>query len=160
MTELASHANQDADVYFTGGVTAVLYGWRASTIDIDMIAVPDSGAMMRALPAVKEKLSVNLELAAPSHFIPVPGGWEARSPIIETIGRVTFHHFDLYAQALAKLERRHHRDWNDVREMLNRGLVDRQRLREYYAAIEPELYRCPAIDPATFRAAVEEETSQ
>jgi hypothetical protein len=156
MTALASHADRETNVYFTGGVTAVLSGWRTSTIDIDLIAVPDSGAMMRALPSIKEQLSVNLELAAPSHFIPVPAGWEDRSPVIEKIGPVTFHHFDLCAQALAKLERRHDRDWRDVREMLSRGLIARERVLEYFLLIEPELYRFPAIDPPTFRKAVEE----
>ena len=40
--------------------------------------------------------------------------------------------------------------------MLGRGLVDPQRLRELFAQIEPELYRYPALDPASFRRAVEE----
>jgi hypothetical protein len=160
MTALASHADRDTNVYFTGGVTAVLAGWRTSTIDVDFLPVPDSGAMMRALPSIKEALSVNLELAAPSHFIPVPAGWEDRSPVIERIGQVTFHNFDLYAQALAKLERRHDRDWSDVREMLKRGLIRRELVVEYFAQIEPELYRFPAIDPRTFRRAVEEAMSQ
>lgn len=42
-----------------------------------------------------------------------------------------------------------------VGNMLSRGLVDRARLRELFAAIEPQLYRYPAIDPAAFRARVE-----
>jgi hypothetical protein len=159
MKALARHADRDTHVYFTGGVTAVVVGWRQSTIDVDLIAVPDSGAMMRALPAIKEELAVNLEIAAPSHFIPVPSGWEDRSPVIQTLGQVTFHHFDLYAQALAKLERRHARDITDVREMLNRSLIERERVLEYFAAIEPELYRFPAVDPPTFRKAVEEAMS-
>jgi hypothetical protein len=31
----------DTRIYFTGGATAVLYGWRASTIDVDLKIVPD-----------------------------------------------------------------------------------------------------------------------
>ena len=38
--------------------------------------------------------------------------------------------------------------------MLARGLVERARLRELFDAIEPSLYRFPAIDPAAFRRAV------
>ena len=37
---------------------------------------------------------------------------------------MAFHHFDLYAQALAKIERGHAQDVDDVREMLRRGLVE------------------------------------
>ena len=35
--------------------------------------------------------------------------------------------------------------------MIARGLVEPARLRELYDAIEPELYRYPAIDPPAFR---------
>jgi hypothetical protein len=54
------------------------------------------------------------------------------------------------------VERGHGQDQGDVREMLARGLVDRRRALEYFARIEPQLYRFPAIDPPTFRRAVEE----
>jgi hypothetical protein len=38
--------------------------------------------------------------------------------------------------------------------MFDRSLVDRVRLLEYFSAVEPRLYRYPAIDPAAFRRAV------
>ena len=44
-----------------GGATAVLHGWRASTIDVDLKLVPDDDALLRALPRLKEELHVNLE---------------------------------------------------------------------------------------------------
>ena len=155
-TALGDAADREVRVYFTGGVTAVLMGWRASTVDIDLIAVPDTGALMRAIPALKESLSVNVEFASPAHFVPVPPGWEERSTFIVRHGRATFLHFDLVAQALAKIERGHARDRADVRELVSRGLVDPARTREYFAVMEPELYRFPAIDPPTFRHAVDE----
>ena len=65
-------------------------------------------------------------------------------------------HFDLYAQALAKVERGHRQDLADVREMIARGLVDPRSALEYFARIEPDLFRFPAIDPPSFRRAVEE----
>lgn len=64
-----------------------------------------------------------------------------------------------YSQALSKLERAHDRDLADVREMLARSLVDRDRLRAFHEEIEPELYRYPAIDPTSFRRRVEAITS-
>jgi hypothetical protein len=88
MVALADAADRDVDVYFTGGASAVLIGWRPSTVDIDFVAVPDSGAMMRAVPAIKERLAVNVEYASPAHFIPVPDGWPDRSTFIAQIGRV------------------------------------------------------------------------
>jgi hypothetical protein len=42
---------------------------------------------------------------------------------------------------------------------IGRGLVERQRLQDYFDVIERELHRYPAIDPASFRRAVEAVTS-
>jgi hypothetical protein len=40
--------------------------------------------------------------------------------------------------------------------MIDRALIDRQELRWRFEEIEPQLYRYPAIDPATFRRSLEE----
>ncbi len=149
-------ARSDVRVYLVGGATAVLVGWRATTIDVDFVMRPEDDAILRAIPALKETLQINLELASPADFIPVPPGWEDRGTFVAQAGRVGFFHFDLYAQALAKVERGHRQDLADVDEMISRGLVDRRRALEYFGRIEPELYRFPAIDAPTFRRAVEE----
>ena len=70
-------------------------------------------------------------------------------------GKLGFHHFDPYSQALSKLERGHERDLRDVRAMLDRGLIEQQRLEVLFDEIEPQLYRFPAIDPPSFRLRVE-----
>jgi hypothetical protein len=155
MKALGRAADRPAQVYLTGGATAVLYGWRASTIDVDMKMVPDLDRVFRIIPEIKERLHLNVELASPDDFIPVREGWEDRSPFIAQEGPLVFRHFDLYAQALSKIERGHAQDEGDVRELFDRGLVDRARLLEYFSAVEPRLYRYPAIDPAVFRRAVE-----
>ena len=155
MDALAAAARDPGRVYFTGGATAVLSGWRDSTIDVDLALVPEHDALLRAIPALKESLQLNVELASPADFIPVPAGWEDRSPFITRIGPLDFHHYDLYAQALAKVERGHAQDVGDVHEMLRRALVDPRRAREYFLRVEPELFRYPAIDPAAFRRAVD-----
>ena len=155
MAALGRHARQPARVYLTGGATAVLHGWRASTVDVDIRIVPEEEAVFRAIPQLKKALNVNVELASPADFIPVREGWEDRSPFIERHGRLAFHHFELDAQALAKISRGHAQDREDVEAMLERSLLTRDGLAAYFDRIEPELYRFPALDPASFRAAVE-----
>jgi hypothetical protein len=156
MEALGRVAERDVHVYLVGGTTAVMMGWRDSTVDVDMVVRPDDDALLRAIPALKESLGMNVELASPADFIPVPVGWEDRSPVVARVGRVTFHHFDLYAQALAKVERGHQKDVADVRAMVARGLIEPSRARTYFALVEPELYRFPAIHAAAFRRAVAE----
>jgi hypothetical protein len=156
MRELGRVARSEGRVYLTGGATAVLHGWRDSTIDVDVKLIPDSDELLREIPRLKKDLDLNIELAAPSDFIPLPAGWEERSPLIRREGRLSFHHFDPAAQALAKAERRHAQDLIDVRAMIESGLVDPAQVRAQFDRIEPELYRFPAIDPEAFRAAVVE----
>ncbi len=156
MRHLGLAADVDTRVYFTGGATAVLLGWRRTTIDVDIRIVPENDRLLRAIPMLKEQLRINVELASPADFIPVPPGWEDRSLFIASEGKIAFYHFDPYAQALAKVERSHTQDLEDVHALIQRGLVDRRRALEYFQRIEPELYRYPAIDPRSFRRAVEE----
>jgi hypothetical protein len=156
MHELGRAVSVDGRVYLTGGATAVLHGWRETTIDVDIKLVPDRDEILREIPRLKEALNVNVELAAPSDFIPLPPGWEDRSPLIRREGKLSFHHFDPVAQVLAKVERGHTQDIRDVQEMVATGLVDPEDVRTQFELIEPDLYRFPAIDPASFRAAVNE----
>jgi hypothetical protein len=149
--ELGRVARQPVRMYLTGGSTAVLEGWRQSTIDVDLRFEPEDDELLRALPALKESLGVNIELASPLDFIPELPGWRERSPHVFREGRVDVHHFDPYSQALSKIERGFAQDLTDVSSMIEGGLVAPPRLRELYDAIEPELYRYPAIDSASFR---------
>lgn len=142
-------------VYLVGGACAVLHDWRSTTIDIDIDLDPGLDALLREIPAIKEELQVNVELASPAHFIPELPGWRDRSPFVVREGTIDFHHYDFYAQALSKIERGHARDVDDLREMAARGLIDSSRLVVFFDTIEPQLYRYPAVDAASFRSAVE-----
>lgn len=159
MTALGRSADTEGVCYLTGGATAVLHGWRPSTIDVDIRLVPEHDKLLRAIPALKNELRINVELASPLDFIPVPSGWEERSAFVQREGKLTFRHFDLYSQALAKLERGHEQDLEDVDAMLQRRLVDAVRVLAYFETIEPELYRFPAIDPEAFGRSVRERLS-
>ena len=143
-------------VYLVGGACAVLHDWRATTIDIDIDLDQGLDALLREIPAIKEDLQVNVELASPAHFIPELPGWRDRSPFVIREGTIDFHHYDFYAQALSKIERAHARDVDDVREMASRGLIEPTRLAGFFDLIEADLYRYPALDAASFRRAVEQ----
>ncbi len=142
-------------MYLTGGATAVLEGWRQSTADVDVRFEPDSDAALRRIEELKERLSVNVELASPLDFLPPLPGWQERSRFRFREGNLEVFDFDPYSQALSKLERGFELDLEDVRSMVESGQVDPSKLRELYENIEPELYRFPAVHPGSLRAAVE-----
>src|SRR5215211_421574 len=125
-----------ARIYFVGGATAVLLGWRETTIDVDLKIVPEIDEVLRALPQLKEELQLNIELASPDDFIPAVPGWEERSRYITKEGSIDFFHYDFYSQALAKIERGHATDILDVRKMIENGLVEPSRLMEMFTRIE------------------------
>jgi len=153
---LGERAGRGTRVYLVGGATAVLYGWRDSTVDIDLRIEPDSDAALRSIPRLKDELQVNVELASPADFLPEVPGWRERSPFVGQFGELTAFHYDLDSQALAKIERAHVTDRLDVAAMLERGLVERRTLAARFADIEPTLFRFPAVDPKTFRERVED----
>jgi hypothetical protein len=107
MKALGRTGKTNARIYFVGGVSAVLLGWRESTIDIDLKLIPEASEILKALTDLKERLQINVELASPDDFIPAVPGWEERSGFIAREGSIDFFHYDFYAQALAKIERGH-----------------------------------------------------
>jgi hypothetical protein len=152
---LAGAAREPARVYLVGGATAVLLGWRTSTIDVDLKIIPESDEILRSLPRLKEKLKINIELAAPDDFIPALPGWQNRSQFIQQEGKLSFYHYDYYAQALAKLERGHVQDLADLEQMFESKLIEPSKLVELFSLIEGELHRYPQVDAKSFRATVE-----
>ena len=156
IARLARVARSPVRVYLTGGSTAVLLGWRESTVDVDVKFEPEADEIFRAIPEIKEALQINVELASPPDFIPEVPGWRDRSIYIDTVGSVSFYHFDLYSQALSKIERGHEKDRADVESMLSNDLIDRQRLIELFELIRPDLYKYPALNESKFASDVHE----
>jgi len=155
MKALGDAARAEGRVYFSGGASAVLEGWRRATVDVDIEAVPDSDLLLRAIPDIKESLNINVELASPAHFIPPLPNWEDRCPFIGRVGPLEFFHYDFYSQALSKVQRGLEKDLKDVRAMVERSLVTPEHIWKMFRRIEPSLYRYPALDPESFREAVE-----
>lgn len=156
MKQLGRQTRKKGRVYLTGGATAVLMGWRDTTIDIDIKPVPETDEIFKAIATLKNEIGINVELASPGEFIPPLPDWEERSLFIANEGPLHFFHYDLYAQALAKIERGHSQDLKDVKEMLSRKLIDSKKLSQLFESIRPQLIRYPAIEPEEFESRVKE----
>jgi len=155
MVALGKRVLGEGSIFLTGGATAVLHRWRAMTIGVDIKPDPEPRGLFEALAALKDELDINVELASPDDFIPAVPGWRERSRFVARHGSVQFFNYDPYGQALSKQQRGHDRDHFNVKAMLKDGLIEIAMLREMFARIEPQIIRYPAIDPASFRAAVE-----
>ena len=141
-------------VYLVGGGTAVYAGWRASSVDVDLFAEED--AVFRDIQGIKERLNINVEFARPEHFVPPLEGSPDRHVFIETVGRISYYHYDPYAQVLSKVVRGFDRDLDDARRFVRSGMVDPARLRGLVAAIPESAYaRYPNLSRAAVGRAVE-----
>jgi hypothetical protein len=105
-------------VFFVGGGTAVLAGWRVSTIDADLYS--DTEAIFRDVQAIKERLQLSIEFARPEDFVP--------------------------AQLLSKVVRGFNRDMLDAASFVDSGMVDPKRFRSLVNGISETAYgKYPAL---------------
>ncbi len=156
MQILGREARGSGCIYFTGGASALLVGWRDSTVDVDIRLDPEPPGVFQAIAKIKQDLNINIELASPQDFLPPLPGWRNRSVLIGKRGQISFYHYDFTAQALSKLSRGFDRDFNDVWAMYEQRLFSLSDLRDGFEAIVSELIRFPALDPEVLRGRVEE----
>ena len=143
---LGKRISQPITVYFTGGATAVLLGFRTSTIDVDLKFEPDLQEMYQAIRHIKEEFNMNIELASPDHFVPPLPGWKERNIFIEKTGQVSFYHYDLYTQVLAKIERGWEVDLQDAKNFV-RHSVEVDTLMKFFYQAQEDFIRYPSIEP-------------
>ena len=56
MKALGQHSRGPGRVYFAGGATAVLKGWRDSTVDVDLKLDPEPAGVFQAIRAIVPRL--------------------------------------------------------------------------------------------------------
>jgi hypothetical protein len=155
MQVLGREAQGSGCIYFTGGASALLIGWRNSTVDVDLRLDPEPSGIFQAIAKLKQELNINIELASPQDFLPPIPGWRDRSVFIVKQGHISFYHYDFTAQALSKLSRGFDRDIKDTEAMYKRKLFSLSELRNCFEAIAPELIRFPSLNPDVLRSRVE-----
>jgi hypothetical protein len=156
MKALGREARGSGCIYFTGGASALIIGWRTSTVDIDIRLDPEPPGIFQAIAKLKQELDINIELASPQDFLPQLPGWRDRSVFIGRQGEISFYHYDFTAQALSKLSRGYNRDIDDVLAMYEQKLFTLEKLRDSFDAIESELIRFPSLDADLLRNKIEQ----
>ena len=156
MAELAQSAppRKFHRVYLVGGGTAVYLGWRESTIDADLYS--DDDQVFRDIQAIKERLKINIEFAQPEQFVPPLGGTADRHVFIDSIGSVSYYHYDPYAQLFSKVVRGFGRDMDDAAALVKTEMVDLEQFKALVAAIPLSTYaKYPRLSPDAVQDAVD-----
>lgn len=151
MRELARSAmgRRSYRVYLVGGGTAVLLGWRESTIDADLYS--DRDEIFRDIQGIKERLQLNVEFVRPEDFVPALAGTAERHVFIKAEGKVSYYHYDPCAQLLSKIVRGFRQDLQDAEKFLATGMVGAEHFRALVDEIPESAY---AGYPALTRQAV------
>ena len=157
MKELARTAPRRGSwrVYLVGGGTAVLQGWRRSSIDADLFS--DQDEVFWDIQGIKERLNVNIEFARPEDFVPALQRTEDRHVFIEKIGSVAFYHYDPYAQLFSKVVRGFKRDLDDAWAFVRSGMVDPVKFQALVEGISNPAYaKYPNLARAGVKKAVDD----
>ena len=116
----------------------------------------DKEVVFRNIQEIKERLNINIEFARPEDFVPPLKGTVDRHVFIDTVGPITFCHYDPYAQLLSKVVRGFQRDLDDAIKFIDSGMVDPQQFRSLVGAIPDSAYaRYPNLSRDGIENAVE-----
>src|SRR5262249_35746724 len=95
---LGQAVQQPGSIYLVGGaelVYALVRPQGAATVDIDLVlAVPDEHAVQMAIRQLITQQSINVVLAGPGDFLPLPANWEAASRYVGRYGPLDVFYLD------------------------------------------------------------------
>ncbi len=144
LVKLGIEFHYPARLYLVGGTTLVYEGLRQQSLDIDIsyeVADEHEAEFSRVIRRLKEDMQINIELASPGDFIPLPAGWKERAKFVGRFGQVDVFHFDLYSTALSKIERGREGDYEDILAMLRSEQINMVELESAFANILPRVER-------------------
>ena len=144
LVKLGIEFHYPARLYLVGGTTLVYEGLRQQSLDIDIsyeVADEHEAEFSRVIRRLKEDMQINIELASPGDFIPLPAGWKERANFVGRFGQVDVFHFDLYSTALSKIERGREGDYEDILAMLRSEQINMVELESAFANILPRVER-------------------
>lgn len=129
-------------LYLVGGAQMVRAGFRAQTVDVDYTVQLDAihqEAFQGALRRLIRAMDLSVEPVGPGDFIPLPLGWEERSPFLARYGDLDVFAFDPVSTALSKIERGASRDIDDVLALLDAGRLGLEELKRAFVEIVPRM---------------------
>lgn len=142
-------------LYLVGGSSLALAAAKVSTLDIDLqydIPAEHREEFIQCLRHISRQFQLSIEQASPDQFIPLPSGFHDRHQFIGRYGLLDVFHFDFYSVALSKLHRGNEKDFADVIEMVEHGLISLDQLRTFFHEVLPQLDSFAlSADPGGFK---------
>jgi len=141
-------------LYLVGGAALVHAGVRPGfTQDIDIkVSGANEGELIVAVQRLIQQMQINVEFASPADFIPLPSEWEIHAQYVGRYGEVDVFYFDFYSIALSKIERGNSRDIEDVKLLVQQGMITLDELDRAYQEVLAQLGKgkYPRVTPQRF----------
>jgi hypothetical protein len=138
-------------MYLLGGAALVHARVRCKpTQDIGLVVT--RGDLYQAARKVAQAMNIPIEFTSLSLWIPLPRQWETRSRYVGRYGKIDVFYLDFYAVALSKMNRGNDRDINDVKLLLQQGLLSLAGLDAAYGEVVANMGkgRYRRMDPQQF----------
>ncbi len=127
LNALGGRMRRPVRLYLVGGSVLIDLGFRESTLDIDYVADADDPAVLaeleQAVRALKDELDVNVELASPADFLPIPPSVLGRSRFVGQYGQLSVYYYHLPSLVIAKAARGLEQDMADAEWLISSGEV-------------------------------------
>ncbi len=123
------------------------------TQDIDIkVSGANEGELIVAVQRLIQQMQINVKFASPADFIPLPSEWEMHAKYVGRYGEVDVFYFDFYSIALSKIERGNSRDIEDVKLLVQQGIITLDELDRAYQEVLAQLGkgRYPRVTPQCF----------
>lgn len=131
-------------LYLVGGSQMVHGGYRGQTQDVDYavrLVSDDHQEFAATARRLIREMDISVNSNRPGDLLPLPRGWEDRSPYVGRYGGLDVFTFDPVSTALAKIERGASRDIDDTLALLALGKVTLDQLDDAFGEILPRLER-------------------
>jgi len=145
--KLSEAYKEPVALYLLGGSALSFLGSPRRTIDIDCTIDIQSQALEETIEKTALELKLEVEIVPIGEFIPLPEGNQDRHYRIEQFGSVEVFIFDPYSIALSKVARGFETDIQDVLFLLERNIIDLDRLAAFVKSTVPVAWDYD-IDPA------------
>ena len=144
LTRLGEVQDGAAELVLLGGSGLLLLGNPRTTADIDYVGDDlRPGPFQHVIDQVAAELHLVVDPVPIQHFVPLPPDSDSRRVPVARFGHVDVYVIDPYVTALSKLDRGFDSDIADIVFLVDRGLVEPDRLAAF---VESALLHAGAYD--------------
>lgn len=160
LTTLGERYPHPAQLVLLGGSALCLLGSPRPTIDIDYVGNDlKKNELQKTMEELASEMGLDVEAVPIDRFIPLPAGGDKRNLYVNKFGEIEVSILDPYGIALSKLDRGFDTDIDDIVFLIQRGLVEMDKMEQILQDALPNASRFD-MNPSELLAHLQEVKSR